>query len=56
MIIIPACLRCEYLEKGMTCKFYPEGIPKQITLSHKPPEETCKYLRKRKVENTTSQK
>lgn len=42
MIVIPACLRCEYLEKEMKCKFHPGGIPREITLAHKLPKEACK--------------
>lgn len=44
MIIIPACLRCEHLEKaenGIKCKFHPDGIPREITLAHKLPKEAC---------------
>lgn len=40
MIIIPACLRCKHLQKGMKCKSYPNGIPEEITLGKK--EERCK--------------
>jgi hypothetical protein len=40
MIIIPVCLRCKHLQKGMKCRSYPDGIPEEITLGKK--EEGCK--------------
>ena len=40
MIVIPICLRCEHLKKGMKCKFYPDGIPEKVVLGKN--EEKCK--------------
>lgn len=42
MIVIPICLKCEYCEKGMKCRVYPQGIPREVVLAQKPPEDICK--------------
>ena len=42
MIVIPICLKCEYCEKGMKCRGYPQGIPREIVSAQKPHEERCK--------------
>ncbi|XBX06130.1 hypothetical protein QMP26_38105 [Enterocloster clostridioformis] len=42
VIVIPICLKCEYCEKGMKCRGYPQGIPREIVSAQKPPEEICK--------------
>ena len=53
MIVIPICLKCEYCEKGMKCRVYPQGIPREIVLAQKPPEDICKDY-KYKWENEAS--
>ena len=47
MIVIPACLKCEFLEPGMKCRFHPEKIPKERTLAHKQPKEAAGTLNKK---------
>ena len=42
MIVIPICLKCKYCEKGMKCKVYPQGIPREIALAQKPSGDICK--------------
>ena len=42
MIVIPVCFKCEHLEIGMKCKFHSDGIPPEITLANKKPQEVCK--------------
>lgn len=49
MIVIPACLKCEFLEPGMKCRFHPEKIPKEITLAHKQPKEACKDFKQKEL-------
>ena len=41
MIIIPRCLRCIHLKKGMKCKAYPDGSPPEILLGKERVGRVC---------------
>ena len=48
MIIVPICLKCEYCQSGMKCKFYQQGIPHKILAGDKKAEIVCKEFSKKK--------
>lgn len=54
MIVIPVCLRCEYLQHGMVCHKYSDGIPREILLGKKEREKLCDEF-KPNYKKTTSQ-
>ncbi len=49
MIVIPICLKCEHLESGMKCEFFPDGIPTEIALAQKQSNEACKDFKKKEL-------
>jgi hypothetical protein len=40
MIVIPVCLSCENVQRGMICPKYPKGIPQEI-LSARRKDNVC---------------
>jgi hypothetical protein len=53
MIVIPVCLSCENVQKGMICPKYPHGIPQEILLAWRKGNVCIDY--KEKITNTTCQ-
>lgn len=47
MLVIPVCLRCKHLKKGMKCRAYPQGIPSEILSAQKNDGILCMMFEKR---------